>query len=131
MPSPIDKIVLTRKQDRRYKTTHEDCEEMRKLAEQGFTREEIAQRFGVSHTTVTYIVNPKAREKQREYKKKNPNKSRPTEEGREYMRSLRERKRKLLEEEQDKIDKAFGSGFSVYQFKSNKKTNKQKRYIKE
>ncbi len=129
MACKVDNIALTREQDRRYKTTQADCEEMRKLAEQGFTRQEIAQRFGVSHTTVTYIVNARAREKQREYKKKNPNKSRQTEEGREYMRSLRERKRKLLEEEQDKIDKAFGSGFSVYQFKT-KKTNKQKRYSK-
>ena len=41
MPSPIDKIVLTRKQDRRYKTTHEDCEEMRKYYKDGFTQKEI------------------------------------------------------------------------------------------
>jgi transposase len=130
MPCKVDKIALTREQDHRYKTTKADCEEMRKLAEQGFTRQEIAQRFGVSHTTVTYIVNARAREKQREYKKKNPNKSRPREEHTEYMRSLRERKKELLKEEQDKIEQVLGGGFSVYQFKSNKKTNKQKMYSK-
>lgn len=128
MPSPIDKIVLTRNQDRRYKTTHEDCEEMRKLYKEGFTQKEIAKRFGVSQATVFYIVSEKSKTTLHEYRQKNPPKRRTTEEAREYMSALREYKRKLLQEEKQKLEKSF-SGFSVYPFK-NHKSKKEKRYSK-
>ena len=127
MPSPIDKIVLTRKQDRRYKTTHEDCEEMRKLYKESFTQKEIAKRFGVCQSTVGYIVSAKSKETSREYRQKNPPKRRTTEEAREYMSALREYKRKLSQEEKEKLEKSFG-GFSVYPFKGKKP--KTKRYSK-
>jgi predicted transcriptional regulator len=128
MPSPIDKIVLTRKQDRRYKTTKEDCEEMRKLYKKGFTQKEIAKKFGVCQATVGYIVSEKVKATLHEYRQKNPPKRRTTEEAREYMRALREYKRKLSKEEKQKLEKSF-SGFSVYQFKKHE-SKKEKRYSK-
>ena len=59
---------------------------------------------------------------------KNPPKRRTTEEAREYAKSLRQYKKKLIAEEQEKMDKTFG-GFSVYPFK-NHKSKKEKRYSK-
>lgn len=128
MPSIADKKVLTREQDRRYKTTKADCEEMRKLKNQGLTNKEIAKRFGVSPSTVGYIVSEKARQTLREYRLKNPPKRRTAEEAREYAKSLRQYKKKLIAEEQEKMDKSFG-GFSVYPFKNHKSKN-EKRYSK-
>lgn len=128
MPCKVDKVALTREQDRRYKTTKADCEEMRKLKKQGLTNKEIAKRFGVSPSTVSYIVNENVRQTLREYRLKNPPKRRTTEEAREYAKSLRQYKKKLIAEEQEKMDKTFG-GFSVYPFK-NHKSKKEKRYSK-
>lgn len=128
MPSIADKKTLTREQDRRYKTTKADLEEMRKLKKQGLTNKEIAKRFGISSSTVSYIVNENARQTLREYRLKNPPKRRTTEEAREYAKSLRQYKKKLIAEEQEKMDKSFG-GFSVYSFK-NYKSKKEKRYSK-
>lgn len=96
MSSKLDKIVLTRAQDRRTKLSDEQIEEIRNLYSSGFTQKAIAGQFEVCQSTVAYIVSDKCRETLRNYRLNNPPKRRTREEAKLYMRDLRAYKRELL-----------------------------------
>lgn len=98
MPSPIDKIRLSRKQDRRSKFTDEQVKEMRDLYAAGYTQKAIADLFGTHQSTVGYIVSEKAHQHLAEYRKINPPKRRTREEQTVYMRELRKYKRILMKD---------------------------------
>ena len=114
MPSPIDKVRLTRSQDRRAKVTEEQCEEMRALYGEGIPQYVIAKKYGISQSAVSYIVSPKAHENLRKYRKINPPKRRTKEEMKNYKRSLREYKRQFYK---PKKTSDFLKDFKVYKFK--------------
>lgn len=121
MPSPVDKVRLTRAQDRRAKMTEEQCEEIRVLYGEGMPQYAIAKKYGISQSAVSYIVSPKAHENLRKYRQINPPKRRTKEEARNYMRSLREYKRKFYK---PKKTLGFLKGFKVYKFKKRSKNGK-------
>ncbi len=121
MPSPIDKIRLTRAQDRRAKVTDEQCKEMRVLYGEGIPQYVIAKKYGISQSAVSYIVSPKAHENLRKYRQINPPKRRTTEEARIYKRSLREYKKKLFKA---KRTSDFLKGFKIYKFKRRSENGK-------
>lgn len=114
MPSPIDKIRLTRAQDRRAKVTEEQCEEMRALYGEGIPQYVIAKKYGISQSAVSYIVSPKAHENLRKYRQINPPKRRTKEEARIYHRNLRNYKRQFYKA---KKSSEVLKGFKVYKFK--------------
>lgn len=101
MPSKLDKMRLPRELDKRVKVTVSQREEMRKLYREGWTQQEIADKYGVSRTTVVYIVSQKAnkelrKESNRKYRETHPTKRRTNEEQNVYARELRERKREYF-----------------------------------
>lgn len=96
VPSKIDKIKLTREQDRRAKTSKEDVKKMRDLYEKGISQKNIAKEFNVSQSCVSYIVSDIASKNLKEYRKNNPPKNRTKEEARQYARELRAYKKCLL-----------------------------------
>ena len=102
MPSPIDKIRLTRAQDRRAKVTEEQCKEMRALYGEGATQYAIAEKYGISQSAVSYIVSPKAHENLRKYRLINPPKRRTKKEAADYQRNLRAYKKSLQKGETEK-----------------------------
>lgn len=99
MASPIDKVRLTRKQDRRARFDDEQVKEMRELYAQGWTQKAIAERYGANQSTVCYIVSEYARDGLAKYRKINPPKRRTKEEACGYMRNLRQYKKDLLKGE--------------------------------
>lgn len=96
MPSKVDKYRLSRKNDRRCRATDDDVQSMRELYCGGITQKTIADIFGVSQSTVSYIVSSQARANLAEYRKINPPKRRTKEEARDYARELRSYKRGLV-----------------------------------
>ena len=97
MPSPYDKIKLTREQDRRARFTDADAEEIRKLYSEGWTQRAIAEKYGTCQSAVCYIVSDGAHKRLAEYRRENPPKRRTNEEAREYLKELRRYKRSLVE----------------------------------
>lgn len=95
MPSKYDKVRLNRMQDRRSKTTDEQVLKMRKLYEAGAAQKAIAAIYGISQSTVCYIVSQNAREHLKEYRKSNPPKRRTAEEMRIYAKDLRKYKKEI------------------------------------
>lgn len=99
MPSKIDTYKLSRKQDRRCKTSDEEIIQMKRLYLSGLTQKTIADIFGVSQSAVSYAVSDKAKAGLAEYRKHKPPKRRTKEEARDYARSLRAYKKDLIEKE--------------------------------
>ena len=99
MPMRVDKIRLTRAQDRRAKVTEEQCEEMRALWSEGMLQREIAEEYGISQSAVSYIVSEQARENLRKYRRKNPPRRRTRQQANEYLRDLRNYKKQILKDE--------------------------------
>ncbi|MEE0944903.1 MAG: hypothetical protein UIM24_05600 [Clostridia bacterium] len=98
MATVVDKIKLSRNQDRRARFTDEQVEEMRKMYAKGYTQKAIAEIFGTRQSTICYIVSHKAYTRLAEYRKDNPPKRRTREESCKYMRNLRAYKKKLIKE---------------------------------
>ena len=97
MPSKVDKILLSRFQDRRCKLTDEQVEEIKELYLVGYTQKEIGRKFGVCQSTIGYIVSKKSKETLRNYRLVNPQKRRSKEEAKLYMRNLRKYKNEIIE----------------------------------
>lgn len=97
MPTKIDTYKLPRKHDRRYKTSKEDETQMRELYHSGMSQKDIADIFGISQSSVSYIVSDIAKNNLIEYRKRNPSKKRTKEQAREYAKSLRAYKKELIE----------------------------------
>lgn len=102
MPSKIDAYKLSRKQDRRCKTTEEEVIKMQELYYMGFSQKAIADIFEISQSAVSYAVSDKSKAKLAEYRRRNPSKRRTKDEAREYSKSLRAYKRELIEQEKKK-----------------------------
>ena len=96
MPSKFDTFKLPQSEDRRYKLSEAQRREAISLYEQGYTQACIARKFGVRQSTICYVVSSKARETLRDYRKYHPSKGRTKEDGRLYVRELRNRKKTLL-----------------------------------
>ena len=96
MPSAVDKIRLTRKQDRRAKFSDKQVNEMKKMYANGYSQKAIAELYEVSQSTVCYIVSEKAHQHLAEYRKINPPKRRTSEESRLYAKNLRSYKKSLI-----------------------------------
>ena len=101
MPSKIDAYKLSRKHDRRCKTSEEDVIKMKELYFMGFTQQTIADVFEISKSAVSYAVSDKAKAGLAEYRRRNPSKCRTKEESRDYQRALRAYKRELIEKEKE------------------------------
>lgn len=99
MPTKIDAYKLSRKYDRRCKTSEEDVNKMKELYHMGFSQKTIADIFEISQSTVSYAVSDRAKTGRANYRKRNPSKRRTKEESREYTRALRAYKRELIEKE--------------------------------
>lgn len=97
MPTKIDKYKLPRKHDRRYKVSEEDEAQMRELYHCGMSQKDIADIFGISQSSVSYIVSDYSKNNLIEYRKRNPSKKRTKEEAREYARTVRAYKKELIE----------------------------------
>ena len=96
MPSKVDKIKLTRKQDRRAKFDDKQVKEIRELYAKGYTQKAIAEIYKTNQSTICYIVSDKAHQHLAAYRKTNPPKRRTKEEARNYQRNLRSYKIKIL-----------------------------------
>ena len=96
MPSKVDKIKLSRKQDRRAKFDDEQVKEIRELYAKGYTQKAIAEIYKTNQSTICYIVSDKAHQHLAEYRKINPPKRRKKAEARKYQRDLRMYKMKIL-----------------------------------
>lgn len=57
MPLKIDKLRLTRAQDRRTKLSDEQVAEIINLYSKGFTQKSIANKFGVRQNTISFLVD--------------------------------------------------------------------------
>lgn len=101
MPTKIDLYKLSRKDDRRCKTSEEEVNKMKELYYMGFSQKSIADIFGISQSAVSYAVSEKAKAGLAEYRRRNPPKRRTKEEAGKYSGSLREYKRKLIEKEKE------------------------------
>lgn len=101
MPSKIDTYKLPREYDRRCKTSEEDVVKMQELYHMGFSQKVIADTFGISQSAVSYAVSEKAKASLAEYRKYHPPKRRTKTEAREYAKSLREYKKKLIEQQEE------------------------------
>ena len=101
MPSKIDKYKLSRTHDRRCKTSEEEVIKIQELYYLGFSQKVIADTFGISQSTVSYLVNERAKANLADYRRWNPPKRRTKDEARQYSKALREYKKKLMEEEQE------------------------------
>ena len=99
MPTKIDKYKLPREHDRRCKTTEEEVIKMQELYYMGFSQRVIADTFGISQSAVSYIVSDKAKANLRDYRHWNPPRKRTKDEARKYAKSLRDRKKQLMDEE--------------------------------
>ena len=95
MPSKIDKLSLTRSQDRRCKLSDEQVERIKELYLEGYTQKEMGTKFGVCQSTIGYIVSNKSKETLRNYRLENPPKRRTKEEAKLYMRDLRQYKKEI------------------------------------
>lgn len=109
MPSKVDKIKLTRKQDRRAKFDEEQVKEIRELYAKGYTQKAIAEIYGTNQSTISYIVSEKAHQHLAEYRKVNPPKRRTKAEARNYQKELRAYKAKILDS-YPKKKKEFNEG---------------------
>lgn len=98
MPSKIDKMKLSRSDDRRAKLSENQVLEIKKMYDKGFTQKEIGEIFGVRQNTIGYIVSKKSKETLRRYRQENPPKRRTKEESRRYQKELRGYKKKLKTE---------------------------------
>lgn len=96
MPSKVDKLLLTRSQDRRAKLSDEQVEKIKELYSEGYTQKEIGKKFGVCQSTIGYIVSKKSKETLRNYRLENPPKRRTKEEAKLYMRDLRKYKKEII-----------------------------------
>ena len=101
MPSVVDKIKLSREQDRRVRFNDDEITEIRELYASGLSQKAIAEIYGTCQSTISYIVSDKVREHLAEYRKVNPPKRRTKEEAREYMVGLRKYKKKILQKKDD------------------------------
>lgn len=99
MPTKIDTYKLSRKYDRRCKTSEEDVIKMKELYHMGFNQKVIADIFEISQSAVSYAVSDRAKTNLANYRKRNPGKRRTKEESRNYKRALRAYKRELIEKE--------------------------------
>lgn len=99
MPTKIDTYRLSRKNDRRSKTSDEDINKMKELYHMGFSQKAIADIFGISQSAVSYAVSEQAKAGLAEYRRRNPSKRRTKDESRNYTKSLREYKKYLMEKE--------------------------------
>lgn len=97
MPSKIDKVKLTREQDRRYKLSSDDVELIRRLYLEGETKSALARRFGVCINTVRCYLSEEEREKSlaamREYSHIRAPRDKTARN--RYLRELRAYKKKL------------------------------------
>lgn len=96
MPTKIDNYRVPRKYDRRFRVTEEDVESMKKMYAAGIPQHSIAKIFGISQSSVSYIVSEKAYAGLAAYRKKHPSKRRTKEEARNYTRDLRSYKRGII-----------------------------------
>ena len=101
MPTRIDLYKLPRKHDRRYKTSEEDETKMRELYHNGLSQKVIADMFGISQSSVSYIVSDTAKTNLVEYRKRNPTKKRSKKQAREYAKTLRAYKKELIKRERE------------------------------
>lgn len=99
MACKVDKMRLTRKQDRRARFTDEQVKEIRELYAKGYTQRAIAEIYRTCQSTIGYIVSEDAHRHLAEYRKINPPKRRTKEESKTYMRDLRAYKKELSIEE--------------------------------
>lgn len=99
MPSKIDKLKLSEKQDRRVKLTTEDKEEIKKMYSTGlYSLNMLAKKYGVSKKLILITVNPKSKQKSKEYTKNNwKNWQRSKEERNEYSKATRRYKKDLYD----------------------------------
>lgn len=101
MISKIDRVRLTREQDRRAKLTEEEVAEARRLYAAGESKAKIARTFHVSPSCVDCLVDEEARRRKleymREYGKRRPKKDTAVRTA--YMRDLRAYKRLLQSQE--------------------------------
>ena len=67
MPYKSDKMKLSDRQDRRRKLTDEQHKEIKHLHEQGMSLRGIAKIYHVDKKTISLIVNPEAKAKQRKH----------------------------------------------------------------
>lgn len=104
MPTKIDKYKLPREHDRRCKTSEEDVNKMKELYYLGFSQKIIADAFGISQSAVSYAVSDRAKANLAEYRRFNPPRRRTKEEARDYAKSLRAYKKKLLEQDGEESD---------------------------
>ena len=64
MPYKCEKIKLSEKQDRRRKLTEQQKQEIRETYSEGICGQRpLAEKYGVSRTTIQIIVNPERAEK--------------------------------------------------------------------
>lgn len=77
---------------------------MRELYHSGLSQKAIADIFGVSQSSVSYIVSDTAKTNLVEYRKQNPSKKRTKEQAREYARALRAYKKELIKRDNKKED---------------------------
>ena len=99
MPSKIDKLKLSEKQDRRVKLTTQDKEEVKKMYSTGlYSLNMLAKKYGVSKKLILITVNPKSKQKSKEYTKNNwKNWQRSKEERNEYSKATRRYKKDLYD----------------------------------
>lgn len=97
MPSKYDKIKLPRHLDRRYVLTEDDVTTIKNLRNMGHTQKNIAAFIGCAQSTVAYICNPESKRKRDIHRKGILQNSRRNKA--DYMRELRSRKKKYVEEE--------------------------------
>jgi len=62
-------IKLPKKYDRRIKLTEEDKDRIKVLRNQGWTYRQLAEEFGVSTRTISFIIKPGAKERNIELRK--------------------------------------------------------------
>lgn len=92
----LDQLKLPWEEDKRRKMTEEQIAEAKDLYKKGYTQKEVAEKLGVSRTTIGYVVSETAKQRLLEYRKEHPLKKRPKEEQSVYIRNLRERKKKIF-----------------------------------
>lgn len=97
MPYKSEKLRLSQTQDRRYKLTDEQKEQIRKLYETGLiSQRELAKQFNVNRSTIQIIINPDRAAKVKQRIKKHWKDYRPDKEAwSETMREHRHYKQEL------------------------------------
>ncbi len=97
MPYKSESIRLTETQDRRRKLTSQQYEEIRDLYASGiYSQTTIAKMYGISRSTVGFIINPDRAAAMQQYRKDNWRKYKQTkEEHAAAVRNTRQYKHKL------------------------------------